>query len=47
MTTEERSAIIERGAKRILEDWPELMNREIAMLISERLWELWEKKLKN
>lgn len=47
MTAEERSAIIERGAERIMRDFDYLLNKDTALLISEALWELWENKLKN
>ncbi len=47
MTAEDRKAIIERGAKRIREDWPEFSNWEIALLISEALWEEFEKEAAN
>jgi len=47
MTLDERKAIIERGVKRILDDWPELANCEIAQLIAEGLFEEWQQEMKN
>ena len=47
MTPDERKAIIERGAERIMNEWDYLLNKETALLISEALWEAWENEVKN